>query len=74
MEKKPRLISKVEITKVIDLGVTKCMSAQMRDKREIRRYEMRGKRDYTLLRIEEGIAKRRGRPHAVVTSQSPRHC
>lgn len=69
MEKKPIVISKVEINEVIDLGVTKCMSAQMREKREIHR-----KQDYTLIRIEEGIAKRRGRPHTVITSQSPRHC
>lgn len=69
MEKKPIVISRVEIKEVIDLGVTKCMSAgKMREKREIHR-----KQDYTLIRIEEGIAKRRGRPHTEITPQSPRH-
>lgn len=64
MEKKPIVISRVEIKEVIDLGFTIC-----KEKGKIRR-----KQDYTLLRIEEGIAKHRGRPHTVITSQSPRHC
>jgi hypothetical protein len=64
MEKKPIVISRVEIKEVVDLGFT----VSKEKGKSIRR-----KRDYTLLRIEEGIAEHRGRPHTVITSKSPRH-
>ena len=70
IKKQPIVISKVEIKEVIDLGLTIC-----KGKPRIPQYR-RGqfKRKMENGKPHRNLTEHRSKPHAQITSQSPRHC
>lgn len=68
MEKKPIVISKVEIKEVIDLGVTVCKGKPRIPQYRGGQFKRNGNR-----KSRRNLTEHRSRPHTVITSQSPRH-
>jgi hypothetical protein len=72
MEKKPIVISKVEIKEVIDLGFTVCREER---KPRIPQYRLGpSKRKKENGKSHRNLTEHRSRPHTEITAQSPRHC
>jgi hypothetical protein len=70
MEKQPKVISKVEIKEVIDLGFI-CREER---KPRIPRYRLgQSKRKKENGKSHRNLTEHRSRPHTEITAQSPRH-
>jgi len=72
MEKKPIVISRVEIKEVTDLGLTICKEERKPRVLEYRRGQSKRKMENG--KPHRNLTEHRGKPHTEITSQSPRHC
>jgi hypothetical protein len=72
MEKQPKVISRVEVKEVIDLGFTVCKEGR---KPRVPQYRLgQSKKKTENRKSHRNLTEHRSKPHTEITSQSPRHC